>query len=1562
MEQLTWEVIYAYFREHPDWIAKHQIESYNDFITNKIPQIFNVYNTTERTPIIIFDKNEESGLKYIFDVYLAGKNGKKYKLALPTIYDHIKQKMRPMTPNEARLKDLTYGLDIFMDFDIDVSCVNNITGEVLLDKVQLPNTSFLKSIYIGNIPLMLKSNLCILNGLQPNALIEFGESEYETGGYFIMDGGEKIMIGLQRKAENRLFLNKLSESASNKYRFSADIKSVNLGTLSTARNNVVLLDKHGFVTVLIGPQAKPFIQLTEDNRYVPLFVIFRLLGIETDKQILELICGDLNDDLGRKLADLLRPSILDPIILENNIYDRQTAEVYLEPLTSRSKTNQQGLQEIRKRKVNRLSFLYDTVYENILPHIGNDLRQKAYYLAHMTRELLLLSIDLREVTNKDVYFNKRLDTAGSLLTAQFKMSVFKGIGYNISRQIRSKYELQGGSEYSRENIVYLINETNYTEIFNSKPFTEYFTDYLRIGKIGRKAGVLQQGERINFYNFSAHLRRIVDPVDPGDAQDGQRRLNNTHFGYICTQESPEGAKIGLTTHLSMIGSVTTEFPDYQIKELCYKYGTLPIRDLAINQLHNNCKIIVNGAWIGCHSYPYKFVKLFRLMRRNGLINATCSICWETIKNEIHIFTDGGRLIRPLYIMENNELLIDEKTINMLKEDKIKWTSLLYSKLPRKDGKEFKVNDFMTYKPELLGIKSDDENLMDILNENKAVIEYVDIHEMDTCLLASKYNYEANELLKYTHKDFHQSVMLGLMGQVGPLLHHGQASKYLASGASKHPKQSVNVYSSNFMDRIDTSAHLGHHSERPLLHTNTNEIIYHNRQPTGNNIIVAIGMYNGYNQEDSIIANSNSIDMGLFNSSYYKQYKDHELTDDKTGMREVFYNPIYTEEFEEYPEELAGGHGEYTYEHLDKFGFIKEGTPLTGNEILIGKFLESKAGDGTTTYGDMSTHVKKHMHNSYVDKVYTCRSNANGMRLCKIRTCQFRKPQCGDKLASRCGQKGTIGIMMKKEDMPYTTDGLTPDLIIHPTAYPKRMTLNQLLELLYGSLASKTGAFQIGNTLEYFDINEINNILTEKLGFQEYGDRILYNGVYGEQMKHKIFIGPIYYQRLKLMVNDKINYRAEGQRQDGVVIPGGGYSAKERQVVQGRAAGGGIKIGEMERDSLIAHGAASVINDRDIVRGDRYYIYVSPVTGEMMIGNPHEKIYFDPLIDGPVSYHLDHDYDGSVDKYVGLNTYNKTQNSYIRIQIPYTTKLIIQDLHGMGISLRLRPNILKLVISKSRTGQDIKDLDLQFNDLIGENEEDIQALLKERFNSFNNNEQNEINTEFTPKDEQERLDSLLMPADSSKNPINIHANKINEMTETMEGKTGVENRKNNIDMTQKYVGLGELPRPEDVQMLNTKTADTLLFDPTNKEMTGGAEQPSQSSQLPEDIQQTQMTGGASIEGLNVQSPSFNTTNNSESETTIADVNMSGGGDEEELDVSSLAAEMGIEHQIGGSELSLEHANSFLPVNTNFREESNSSLVGGGSIDILDNNHTQSINNLDMADVGSPIYEKKININM
>lgn len=1296
LELETWEIINSYFRDIPNYLVRHHIDSYNDFIQNKIPQIMK--NFSKIPPYILIDKVDRN-IIYEIKVHYGGKNNDRYKITKPTIISYPSGETRQLFPNEARLKDLTYGADFFFDVDIEFSMRKGDT--VILDKVLSPHIHILKDIYLGKIPIMLRSDLCVLNNTSGDLLTQMGEDKYDLGGYFIMDGAEKVIVSQERKAENIIFLNTVNiTSGTEQYTHFAEIKCVSDEAFSNARTVKVQLERtSGSITVRLG-QENPLLK-QNNKRDVPLFIMFRALGIESDKEILQYIIGSLEGELAEKMMEILRPSILDPFILEDEIYDKERAEAYLVKLPTRAQPERrEGLVEILKNKKILLSFLYATLNETFFPHItsisGDINKAKAFFLGYMVRKLLLLKLGLIKDTDRDNFINKRIDLSGYLMATLFR-SAFEQLIRAVRVETNREYTFNAKDYSGADKIIDIINETNIKRIFDREIFKKHFNGALKKGTIGQKVGIVQALDRVTRNLTIAHLRRIIDNVGGGHVANARRRLHATQYGCVCPVETPEGQKVGLNKGLAIVSHITFGCPTKPIIDFLIEEGLEVLDDILPTEIGVMCKVFINGNWVGCHRNPEYLNNIFRLYRRNGLINIFNSITWERSTNEIIIFTDGGRFVRPLYIIENNDLLLQPRHIREVKSRNITFTDLLSGF--RRRTKEYNYYDNDVKPLSLIGLDKNDNIYVDKLRETQAVIEYIDSQEFDTTMLSIGFGIATDTLQKFTHVELHPSMFLSFNAHLLPFTEHNASGRVIFS--SKHVKQGISTYAMNFNNRIDTSSHILNYPQLPFTQGRLHNAITQNKFGQGQNIFVAVASYN-YNQEDAIVGNQDAIDMGLFHTTYYKMYSDHELTDTKTGEEHRFYNPMHKFEMPNYPENLNPMQ-RINYDKVDKYGLPKKGVYLENDDAVICKYMKGKDERGNDNYVDLTTTTKMGNEGSFVDAVYTWQTNMDGDRAVKIRTCQNRPPVMGDKFASRCAQKGTFGITMKKEDLPYTEDGIVPDIILDPGSYPKRMTVSQFIEILFGNLAAELGFMGCYNAFEIVNVEQINDILENKLGLTSYGDRILYNGLTGEQMDVKVFSGLIFYQRLKYMVDDKINTRLTGRRENGIPVPGGLYTVKERQSVAGRANGGGLKFGEMERDALIAHGIWSFIKESYIERCDKFIIQVSKVSGEIAIANPLDGMYYDNITDGTASFQLLEGVGNkglTPDKIVGLNMFNQKTMDFVQLIVPYTLKLLIQEMQGMMMNIRFDVSKLRRLLSDYGEGDEIPEL----------TEEDIDGLM------------------------------------------------------------------------------------------------------------------------------------------------------------------------------------------------------------------------------------------------------------
>jgi hypothetical protein len=534
------------------------------------------------------------------------------------------------------------------------------------------------------------------------------------------------------------------------------------------------------------------------------------------------------------------------------------------------------------------------------------------------------------------------------------------------------------------------------------------------------------------------------------------------------------------------------------------------------------------------------------------------------------------------------------------------------------------------------------------------LDYIDANESEGALIefsAGKPTTPAQEGVAKievgspaTHREIHESFIFGMMANLICLPENNPAARN--SFSCGQSKQACSLYHTNHQVRMDKTAVVLVNGQVPLVKTRYLEHINHEENTYGENAIVAIMCYTGYNVEDAVLFNEGSLKRGLFRTTYYTTYEAHEEKS-KTGgatIDKVFTN-IESEA------NVVGTKPGYDYSKLDKYGLIRENTPIDDKTVLVG--ITSSGSDNKDNKVDGSKTPKKGQLGT-VDKAFIT-DGEEGFRIAKIRIREERIPNLGDKMASRVGQKGTVGLIIPECDMPFTKDGIRPDMIINPHAIPTRMTIGQLVESITGKACLHYGGF--GDCTAFNNDGSKIKVFGEMLtnaGYHSSGNDILYNGMTGEQLETEIFMGPTYYMRLKHMVKDKINYRAQGPR-----------TALTRQPVSGRANDGGLRIGEMERDAVISHGASSFLRESMMERGDKYFMAVCNTTGMIAIYNPNKNLFISPAADGPLKF------TGSLDSQdIRVENVTKFGRDFSVICIPYSFKLLMQELQTINMQMRL----------------------------------------------------------------------------------------------------------------------------------------------------------------------------------------------------------------------------------------------------------------------------------------------------
>ena len=1468
----------------------------------------------------------------------------------PTIFEN-NGALTPMYPNDARLRNFTYAAPVYLDMEVTTTLTDpgKDTKETRVRTLQ--------RVLAGKIPVMVGSKYCLLSESPEKHPRELGECSADPFGYFIVQGGERIILSQERMAENRMFVFR-NNKAKHKEAEIIECKSIGPDNEGVPKNVAVKIIYNS--KIASGPEHIR-VTLPRIKAEVPLFVMFRCLGVESDKAILELIMGPDNNEYDMIFQECIFEAA--------EVRTKSVAQDWLQKHIGsgggiREQLTASTLGTVRAPKERQIG---EIIAEELLPHIGGAemMFEKACFLAAMTKKVLDVYHNKIPYDDRDGYPNKKVELPGNLLGNLFRF--FFGVKTIKDMKSTIMKEIHNGAWKASGKFENIINTTNVYKILKTTIVevgmkSSLATGNFQAGKMGTKTGISQVMNRLTFLSGISHLRRLSTPIEKTGKLIPPRKLHNTQYGMICPAETPEGHSVGVVKNLASTATVTLPSSPHPVLRVLYdELGMKHLPDTNSAEKKVAIKVFINGAWVGTLSGgddARGHVRSLKTAKLAGRVNPFTSIVYNPNNQEIWINTEGGRLVRPLFVAETMREIL---STNCEKP----WVA------------SSSWNELMTW----------------VSPKGNHLLEFVDAGESEYVYIAKTLGTLAAD---HTHLEIHPSAIIGTMGSNIPFPDHNQSPRNSYQAAMG--KQAMGVYALNFTERLDTMSNLLMYTARPLVSPYMSKYYRAQDMPSGNNIIVAIMTYGGYNQEDSVMINRAALDRGLFRSIFYRTYKDEEKKNQASGEEERFCkpDPALTKHLK-----LAN------YEKLGPDGIIPENTFVDNDDILIGKVVPIRlravegamaAGVSHSSLASMSaaqaaaaveaaggkrfrdsSKMLRNNETGFVDKIYRGR-NGEGFSFVKIRVRSERTPTIGDKFCltedhdvmtrnrgwvsikdvcvndmvaqlnrdtmkmeyrhptdvirldyndkiyevesqgvslkttlnhrmfvkprdtdtytfklasevvgkrvtylsageidqpdyvfseeslkipqekmndwidvfgiwmaegwtadypkhyvyrtefaankprvysalikacenleftynyvetskkfmindksvtsylgqlsvgavnkelpdwvynlsaeqsrrlvmamclgdghetetslhyytsseklkdslhrvvqhagwtayssilreagytsvttsgreitatkdmwnigirrsrltntmnhghtgsqdgqketltqyngsvfcisipsevflvrrngrcvwtgncSRHGQKGTVGMILEPEDMPQTATGIVPDIIINPHCIPSRMTIAHLMETLMGRVGCEIGAVGDGSPFTDVSVDGLSKMLRDGLKLEPHANEVLYCGTTGRQMTTSIFMGPIFYQRLKHMVDDKIHSRSSGPL---VMLT--------RQPAEGRARDGGLRFGEMERDCMISHATSEFLKEIMMEKSDNFQCFVCKACGLVGLVNPKAGIF--------------------------KCSSCPTTTDFAQVRVPYAYKLFLQELESMSICSRILP--------------------------------------------------------------------------------------------------------------------------------------------------------------------------------------------------------------------------------------------------------------------------------------------------
>ncbi|KAK1776712.1 hypothetical protein QBC45DRAFT_418734 [Copromyces sp. CBS 386.78] len=904
---------------------------------------------------------------------------------------------------------------------------------------------------------------------------------------------------------------------------------------------------------------------------IPIVIVLKAFGGLSDNDIIELVCGGdarYQDDFLINFDEAGRAGV----------YTQQQA---LEYVGARVKMGGNRPKFGAAPRRNHAEEGLDALANLVIAHVtveGLDFYPKAVYIAMMVRRVLMAAQNPKLVDDRDFVGNKRLELAGQLISLLFE-DLFKkfisDVKYNIDNFFKkpnrtSTYDPHGAIMANGHYISHGLNRAIQSGNWTVKRFNM------------NRAGITHVLSRLSYIAALGMMTRISSQFEKTRKVSGPRALQPSQWGMLCTSDTPEGEACGLVKNLALMTHITTNVPEEPVKKMIFAADESvgPIREYTGTEMHSKGSYIIhlNGTPFAVTREPKRFAARFRTLRRRGWVSPFVSIHINEHFSAVHIATDEGRICRPYIIVKNGKSMLKAEHLKMLQLGQATFDTFLTS----------------------------------------GVVEYLDVNEENDTLVALQEDQITNST---THMEIEPFTILGAVAGLIPFPHHNQSPRNTYQCAMG--KQAIGAIAYNQFNRIDTLLYTLVYPQRPMVITKTIQLIHYDKLPAGQNATVVVMSYSGYDIEDALVLNKASLDRGFGRCQVFRKYTA-ELQGYTNGRRDRVGGIMKDEDDKPIAKHVI----------LDADGLAQVGSKVESGQTMIKKetpldqISTGIAGDrGSDDYRDASTNYRI-SDPAIIDKVMIS-VNERENKLIKVQTRQTRRPELGDKFSSRHGQKGVVGIIVNEEDMPFSDKGLRPDIIMNPHGFPSRMTVGKLFECLTGKASVIAGEkdYGFGDAFRSHPVESMGQALIDH-GFSWEGKDYFTSGITGEPMEAYIYNGPIFYQRLKHMVQDKMHSRSRGPR-----------AILTRQPTEGRSRDGGLRLGEMERDCLIAYGASQLLLERLMISSDGTELDVCQECG--LFG------------------------------YKGYCNACKSTRNVTQMTMPYACKLLVQELISMNVGVKLK---------------------------------------------------------------------------------------------------------------------------------------------------------------------------------------------------------------------------------------------------------------------------------------------------